>query len=457
MTNQPSAVRRQQSQALERVPGLLAAVMLSLLFAAFPATSVSAAQRPPKSAPVASYQLLAVKVTGTQRYTEKEILPASGLQLGEKVGEADFKEAVRRLGDSGFFTDVSYTYSYSPAGAKLELQLADAPSDTLVPAHFENFVWFSDEDLLRELQKRVPLFKELLPVAGSMADSVEAALQALLDEKRIPARVDYLRESPQDGGKLIGIAYSAEAVEIRIRNVEFPGATPDLLPGLQTVARRLAGAPYRRSSLVQIADVDFLPICLKHGYLKASFASSSAKVASQENQEIEVNAIVPITPGKVYSTSGVEWSGNAALKTPELQALLHLPTGKPADAVQLNTDLENAVKLYHARGYMEARISPRPLLDEDKSTVHYDLLVAEGDQFKMGDLEIIGLDSQAKAHLLAIWKLQAGDPYNGEYAKTFLEQTRQMLPREVPWAVAIHEAVNNQDKTVDVTLRFTAR
>ena len=458
MTNQPSAVSRQQSaQALGRVLRLIPAVMLPSLFIAINATSLSGAQRPAKSAPVASYQLLAVKVTGTQRYTEKEVVPASGLQLGQKVGEADFKEAVRRLGDSGYFTDVSYTYSFSPAGAKLELQVADAASENLVPAHFENFVWFTDDELLHELQKRVPLFKDMVPVAGSMPDSVESALQAVLVEKKIPARVDYLRESPQDGGKLIGIAYSAEAVEIHIRNVEFPGAPPDLLPGLQTAARRLAGAPYRRSSLTQVSSVDFVPVCLKHGYLKASFGASSAKVVSQENQDIQVDAIIPTSRGNVYSTSGVDWSGNSALKTNDLQALLHLPAGKPADAVQLITDLENATKLYRARGYMEARITPKPLLDDEKSTVHYDLLVSEGDQFKMGELEIIGLDSQATAHLQAIWKLRAGDPYNGEYAKTFLDQTRQMLPREVPWSVAIHEAVNNQDKTVDVTLRFTAR
>jgi hypothetical protein len=123
----------------------------------------------------------------------------------------------------------------------------------------------------------------------------------MLSEKQVPGRVDYLRETPQDGGKLTGISYSVESLEIRIRNVEFPGATPDLLPGLLAVSHRLAGAPYRRTSLALVADVDFLPVCLKSGYLKASFAKADARVVSQTDSEVEVDAIVPVTPGQVYA------------------------------------------------------------------------------------------------------------------------------------------------------------
>src|SRR6267143_5520220 len=85
---------------------------------------------------------------------------------------------------------------------------------------------------LAAFQKRVPLFKPRMPVSGTMPDNVEQALQAVIDEKQIPARVDYLREAPEKGGSLIAIAYRVEALEIRIRNVEFPGATPDQLPAL---------------------------------------------------------------------------------------------------------------------------------------------------------------------------------------------------------------------------------
>ena len=36
-------------------------------------------------------KLVALKVTGTTRYTDKEILAASGLQLGQNAADGDFK------------------------------------------------------------------------------------------------------------------------------------------------------------------------------------------------------------------------------------------------------------------------------------------------------------------------------------------------------------------------------
>ena len=247
--------------------------------------AAAAAQKPStsrKASPAATAEkLIALKATGTTRYTDKEILAACGLQIGQNAADGDFREAAKRLGDSGLFTDVAYTYTSSGSGMKLELQLTDVAKDKLVPATFENFPWFTNAEILDELQRRVPLFKGELPLAGKLPDRIEEALQTMLSEKQVPGRVDYLRESPQDGGKLIGISYSVESLEIMIRNVEFPGATPDLLPGLQTASHKLAGAPYRRSSLAIIADVDFLPVCLKSGYLKASFAKADARVVTQ--------------------------------------------------------------------------------------------------------------------------------------------------------------------------------
>src|SRR5467141_461947 len=194
--------------------------------------SPAAAQKPPargNSSAAAANKLTALKVTGTTRYNDKEILAASGLQIGQGAADGDFREAAQRLGDSGLFNDVVYSYSSSGAGVRLEMQLADTDQSKLVPAHFENFVWFTDAELRTALQRRVPLFKQLLlPVAGSLPDRVSEALQAMLTEKQFPGRVNYLRESQDEsGGPLSAIAYRVEEVSIRIRSVEFPGASPE--------------------------------------------------------------------------------------------------------------------------------------------------------------------------------------------------------------------------------------
>jgi outer membrane protein insertion porin family len=427
--------------------------------------SFAAAQKRPASskpsAPTAD-KLIALKVTGTGRYTDKEILAASGLQIGQNAADGDFKEAVQRLGNSGLFSEAVYSFTSSDAGIKLDLQLADTDKSKLVPAHFENFVWFTDAELLAALQLRVPLFKLLLPLTGNLPDRVTEALQAILADKQLPGRVSFLRSAEEPGSPLDEIDYRVEEVSIRIRSVEFPGASQEQAALLATAARRVTGAEYERSSLAKVAKFDLLPVYLQRGYLKATFGPSDARLVPQPSSaadaqgsvELQVDAIIPAMPGKVYSTSSVDWKGSSAITTVELAPLLHLPLGQPADTVRLLRDLESVTKLYRSRGYMTIQAKPDAKFDDEKSTVHYDLNVVEGDQYKMGELEITGLDTQAKARMEAAWTLHEGQPYNADYLKKFLADTRDLLPRGLQWAVSVHETPEAKDKTVDVEIHF---
>jgi outer membrane protein assembly factor BamA len=420
--------------------------------------SAAAGQKSSKNYSVVDtgYKLVGVKVTGSARYTDKEIIAATGLQIGQNAAEGDFKEVVRRLGDCGLFGDVMYSYTSSGSNVKLELQLSDNEKAKLVPAHFENVVWFTDDELQSALQVRVPLFKNLLPLSGNLPDKVSEALQSMLAEKQLPGRVDYVREGGESG-----IVFRLEEISIRIHDVEFPGASSEQTVLLATVARRLAGAEYGRTTVAAAAKFDFLPVYLQRGYLKAAFAPSDAHVlpasssgGAQGPAELEVDAILPVTPGQVYTTSGVDWKGASAIGASELAALIHLPLDQPANGVRLTSDLENVTKLYRSRGYMVVHITPDAQLNEEKSTVHYDLNVVEGDLYKMGELEITGIDTQARSKIVAAWTLQAGQPYNAEYSKKFLQDADQFLPRGVAWAVEVHETPDQRDKTVDVEIHY---
>ena len=435
----------------------------SLLFLSLLLPSASAQKPSAGNRTAAANKLIALKATGTSRYTDQEILAASGLHIGQPAADGDFKEAIQLLGNSGLFRDLSYTYSASAAGVKLELQLADTDPSKLVPARFENFVWFTDDQLLTAVQRRVPLFKRLLPLTGNLPDHVEEALQAILTESRFPGRVDYLREGQdQNGGPLVAIAYRVEEVTIQIHGFEFPRATPEQSSLLTTAARLAVGGSYVRSGLAAVARLDLLPVYLQRGYLKAAFGPSDARVLpqpasapdAQSSAELQVDAIIPVSPGKMYSTSGVDWKGNSAVPTSELAPLLHLTAGQPTDAVRLADDLATATKLYRSRGYMTAQIKPDAQFDDNQSAVHYDLNVVEGDLYRMGELEITGLDTKATARMVEAWALHAGQPYNAGYLKKYLDDTRQLLPRGVSWGTTIHETPDAKDKTVDVEIRF---
>lgn len=435
------------------------------------ASAAAQKQSNAKAAPAAATRLIAVKVKGKTTLTDQEITAASGLQLGQPAADGDFREAAQRLGETGMFKDVAYSFTSSPSGVRLELEVDDIDKSKLVPAHFENFVGFTDQELQSSIQRRVPLFKQFVPMAGNLSTRVSEALQAILVEKQLPGRVSFVREGDESGEHLSGIAYRVDEVDIRIQSVEFPGASTEMTALLAVPARHLIGAEYTRTRLSQTAEFDFLPLYLQRGYLKAAFQPSQARMPPSTTDastseaktdttgeakapiELQVVAILPVASGTLYSIAAVEWKGNSVIPTPELSPLIHLAPGQPADGVRLARDLENVAKLYRSRGYMRVKAKPDPQFDDEKGTVRYQLQVSEGDQYKMGELEITGLDTEARARLQAAWTLQEGQPFNADYPEKFREETTKLVPRG-DWILTIHLSPDAKSKTVDVEVHF---
>ncbi len=384
--------------------------------------------------PPSTFKLISINVTGTKRYTPAEIIAATGLQLGQTVTESDFKRVSQQLGETGAFSDVAYTYQYSAQGTKLDFRIAD--NTQFHPVRFDNFVWFSDQELVEKLHSVIPLFHGQLPVAGSLIDQVSDALQSLLLERKLQGRADYMRTAQHDG-PIEAFVFKVTGPSILIHNVAFTGATPIELPLLQAAAKNLQGEEYLRSVLQVQAEKNLLPIYLGRGYLKAAFADAQAKIAQESPQETVVDVDVPVDPGRQYRLTQIQWSGNTVFAAEKLQPLIHLQTGQYANAVQLGDDLQAVQKLYGTR----------------QAEPHLELQVHEGNVYHMGELEIQGLDARTTARLVEGWKLRGGDIYDASYPQQFLNDTKDVVP-QAPWKISVHNSLNEKEKTVDVTLRF---
>ena len=408
----------------------------------------------PRELPASAYQLKAVTVTGSQRYKPEEVTAATGLQIGQPIQEDDVKAAARFLGDSGAFRDVAFSFSYSSGGTKVEFQVQDSPD--FVPARFENLVWFSDRDLAEKLRARVPLFHGELPIRGQLADQVSLALQALLIEEKVEGRADYVRVSTE-GGPTEAFDFSVTGQRITIRDVQFPGADPSLLPALQAAASDLSGKEYSRGVIRIQAERSFLRFYLQRGYLKASLGDPEASVVKRDEQETTVEVIFRPNPGSQYKLAELAISGNKVLPKDVLRKLIQAQVGDPANVVELDDDLAALQHLYGTRGYMVAAIKARREVEDKTFSVKYELTISEGEVYTMGDLDIYGLDSRATAQVQTAWALRTGDTYNSDYPRQFSEQAEKKLASQGDWNITIHESVNPKDKTVDVSLRFAPK
>ena len=406
--------------------------------------------------------LIEVKVKGTTRYTAQDVLAASALRIGVAASEDDFRKAATELTDSGAFSDVAYRYSYSSAGTKLDLQLTD--SKQFLPVRFDDFVWFTDDQLRQKVHERIPLFKGELPISGRLPEQVSDVLQALLVEGNVPGHVDYLRNTGSNG-KIESINYSVSDLLIRVRKIEFTGAGPSELPLLEAAARRLPDPEYSRNRINSFAEHQLLPVYHARGYLRASFSQPQPKVVRQgggdpsdDSRNVTVvDVTLVVDPGPQYKLLRIEWSGNREFPTEKLQGFIHAQAGAPANAVQLAADLEEVRNLYGSHGYLNATIKLEAQLDDAAATAIYHLEVREDYVYHMGELEFRGIDNILAAKLRTRWKLRPSEVYDSNYLRQFLTEANKLLPTNFDWGIETHVTPNSHDKTVDVEIHYTVK
>lgn len=400
-----------------------------------------------------SYKLLSVHVKGVEHFTEDQVVAASGLKLGQFAGEEEFKQAAEKLGETGLFTQLNYTYKYSTEGCDLQLQVAE--NDRLIPIVFDNFVWFSDAELLSTLRARVPLFEGRVPGEGHLTDQIADVLSSILNERKITGKVEYMA-SGSNGGQIEAYDYKVVMHTVTVRNMDFPGAAADEVSTLQAAARPLSGQDYLRTKMQLQERFNLLPVYHARGYLKAQFAEAQAKVI-QDGAQTLVDVSLPVRPGVRYKVTDVKFAGNAVFPAEKLRDLIHLKTGEPANSVELADDLQQVHKLYGTKGYLFAHVEAVPNMDDSAATVGYQLNVIEEEMYRMGELSIDGIPSENAKKMLAQWQMKKGDPYDSSYPQRFFTIMYRDFGLHRSYDVAPKEAINRQEKTVSVTLHFVPR
>lgn len=392
------------------------------------------------------FNLARILVTGSQRYREDDLVRATGLAANTQVTVDDLQSAANRLGNSGAFKSVQFLFKPVVGGKGVEADFQVTDAEKYLPAVFENFVWFSDQELQAAVHQAVPLFKGELPTSGSMSDDVSAALAKFLASKGLPSEISYIM-SATFGGLPTGYKFKVAGANLKIHDVVLTGASHISPEQLARAVEPLKGTEYLRSDVAVVLEKNLSPIYQQRGYLK--FAITEFKPKVDDKSQVIVEAM--LSEGEQYRLSGVSWSGNTVISSDELAKRITLKPGNPVDALQLDRDLAQVRKLYGKFGREAAIIRPVPTFVND--AVSYAFQVTEGDLYHMGKLEIQGVEPEQAHKLEQIWKLAEGAPYDATYVHEFIANTIVKVPGH-KWAWKMFEQIDDPQKTVNVRLQI---
>ena len=407
-------------------------------------------------------RLAGLEFSGLAHVTKEQAVTASGLQIGSLITVEELDAAAQRLLDSGLFTKLSYRLRTTNEQAAVTFEVEEQKGGN-VPVVFDNFVWFTSEELVSAVRREVPLFDGTAPERGGVIQSITRALEGLLRERKIEGQVNYT-PSADAGGRNAKHVFSVAGAAIKVCGVRFPGAAGVQPEELTKNSKGLIGTEYSQEFTSAYADANLIPVYRQHGHLRAKFSQPTAAAAAGECKE-GVVVTLPVSEGVSYLWDKAEWVGNEALAARDLDGPLGMKAGAVADGLKIDEGLKAVEKNYGRKGFLMARVRPEPVFDDASRRVIYRVTVAEGPRYTMGSINIKGVPEADADYLKERWKLRQGEVYDAFYMKEFVEKevgafvanalrTGRLKLSSKPYKVEPAVKLNPQALNVDVTLEI---
>lgn len=362
-----------------------------------------------------------IETEGLQNLTSETVIATSGLKIGDTFSVKATDAAAERLLSSGLFKRVAYSTRNAGANVTITFRLEEAKGQSS-PVVFDNFIWFSDEELAAAIKREVPSFNGSAPDIGNTNDAIKKALQNLLAERKMPGQVEYNMTEHEH-------LFRVEGVPMKICMLHFPGAQSVSEQKLIEATRSSMDPDYSRQSTKTFPKYGLYPIYRERGHLRASFGAPVAKPATNAGCE-GVDLTIPVNEGPLYSWAKAEWSGNQVLSAKELDDALGMKPGEVANGNKFDKGLSEVKKAYGKHGHIQTRINPAPEFEDATPKVTFKIAINEGSQYRMGTIEFKGFSSDDAATLSKRWGLKSGEVYDQSYINRFFrDEAREITTR----------------------------
>ncbi len=375
-----------------------------------------------------TFKIAKIEFEGLNKLSSDEIIATTELKVGQQFELSALDAAAQRLIDSGFFKNVAYRTKPNRDQITITFVVEEAKVATS-RVIFDNFIWFSDTELIAAVRKDVPTFSGTAPDNGDTVERITRSLQTFLHENKIEATVSYMASQDTPGSSSQEHVFSVTGIPMPICTLHFPGAKNISEEKLIESSKSLIGNDYSHKFVSLFSTNSLFPLYREQGQLKAAFAPPIAKPEETANCKAGVELTIPVDEGLIYKWDKAEWAGITALKAEDLNALLGMQAGQPANGVKLDKAAREIQKAYGRKGYMSTSIRSIPEFNDTNQTVSYKMDVREGPQFRMGRFVTKGFTEAMDKSLHDRWALKTGDVFDDGYAMEFSQKQMNEITR----------------------------
>jgi hypothetical protein len=329
---------------------------------------------------------------------------------------------------------------------------------TYFPYRFNNFVWWSDDELRASLKERISgLGDEIAPTAASET-KMRKALKALLKDKGIAAEVQSedpsafsLTAERAPGAPPPSIVFSILSPEILVDKVIVSQAPDSFVGTLSEALHSRAGREYSAGQdwLVRSNAQEDLE---SKGYLESE-VDVAHDAPRRDGNHYVVNLLVSVISGPQYRISVITADGGPLLKGRDLSSTFAQKPGEIAGAGPFGRLVGQLRALYWRYGYADVEIQGPPAFDHERALVSYHLDVTPGPLYHLRSLTIHHLNPEQENRTRELLGMKPGDVFD-EMAINGLGHKLTSDPLMNLYGFTFGPAKDRSAAAVDLTLDF---
>ena len=363
-----------------------------------------------------------IQFKGDPEYSTEEMLAAAGLKKGETLDYAEMNVCSKRLMDTGMFASLTFKFD----GQDLIFQLT--PADQLAPVHLDNLPLAAGPDLDAKIHKQFPLFHGKLPSEGGLVDQVRGALEAMLAAQGIKATVIAAPGGDSKTHQLKSMHFSLASPPVIVNVKGFSGASPEFEKRLNAIAVEAANIPFDTESSAGNIEQAFAIFYQDRGYAAVKVHAERAGDAVLDATGITVPYTVKIEEGREYKVGTIHVPDSAPITQVEIaKALAGAPNG-PVGGVRVRTVWATLAERYHAKGYLDCKITPSAQFDDASGKVNFDVAIDPGPVYHLAFVKFENVSDQLLALLMKNWQMLPGDVFNESYVANYVLTAQQNDP-----------------------------
>jgi len=189
------------------------------------------------------------------------------------------------------------------------------------------------------------------------------------------------------------------------------------------------------------------------GYFKVQVTGETKTLTSSPvSQRIAMS--VHVDEGSRYNLKDIRFKNNKAIKSVAiLRGFFPIAEGETLSREKIGEGLENLRKAYGELGYINFTSVPDTKFDDENRLISLEIVFDEGKQFRVGNVNVLGLEESAREQILKTLPIKRGQIYSSRLWEESLLKYASMFPDcDCPNHEQLREG--NKSGVVTITLDF---